>query len=516
MKKKVLLTNFNMVNYSGSELDTLTIANYFLYKNYDVTIFTIEAGYPLINEIDRKIKIVECIESDQLEKHYDLIWSHHYPLLDFLLFTKKIEADHVAYISLSSYEPYETIPPYYKYLDYVSILSKEGLDVIEKDGYDISNINILGNYSFKKYFDGKRKNLNKKIKKICVVSNHVPEEIIECRKLFKKDKIQFDIYGKDYKYVKVDDKLLKEYDVVISIGKTIYYGLSLGIPVYIYDHFGGDGYITKDNIEKSHYYNFSGRFSRRKLTGSELYNDIVNNYETAVNSADYNFDYAYKTFCFEEQMNLIVNNINSKKKFDVKYIYNNFESYIKTAGLFMREMIKKNLSIEVDDKFKLKRCRIYYDFGDGFSDENVEVFYYNCIDNNYKIDFSIKKGCRLIKIYFFEQSFIKFNILKINNKKIDLSNINNVICLDGDYLTVEGEIYLLFSVSKEKKVNLEFNIGPLISDKELISKYQNKIFEYEKIMKKNEDLMYKLQLIQNSRWYKIIQKIRKLLGKEKI
>ena len=35
-----------------------------------------------------------------------------------LLFTKKIEADHIAYISLSSYEPYETIPPYYKYLDY--------------------------------------------------------------------------------------------------------------------------------------------------------------------------------------------------------------------------------------------------------------------------------------------------------------------------------------------------------------------------------------------------------------
>ena len=56
--KKVLLTNFKLINYTGSELDTLTVANYFLDKNYDVTIYTLEYGYPLLNNIDKRIKII--------------------------------------------------------------------------------------------------------------------------------------------------------------------------------------------------------------------------------------------------------------------------------------------------------------------------------------------------------------------------------------------------------------------------------------------------------------------------
>ena len=47
--KKVLLTNFEMVNYSGSELDTFTMANYFFNHGYDVTIFTLRYNYPLLN-----------------------------------------------------------------------------------------------------------------------------------------------------------------------------------------------------------------------------------------------------------------------------------------------------------------------------------------------------------------------------------------------------------------------------------------------------------------------------------
>ena len=45
--KKILLTNVYMKNFSGSELDTITIANYLSDNGYDVTIFSLEFGFPL-------------------------------------------------------------------------------------------------------------------------------------------------------------------------------------------------------------------------------------------------------------------------------------------------------------------------------------------------------------------------------------------------------------------------------------------------------------------------------------
>lgn len=58
--KKVLLTNFQFKNLTGSEIDTKTVAEYFLKNKWDVTIFTFTYGYPLINELDSRIKIIDC------------------------------------------------------------------------------------------------------------------------------------------------------------------------------------------------------------------------------------------------------------------------------------------------------------------------------------------------------------------------------------------------------------------------------------------------------------------------
>jgi hypothetical protein len=54
-------------------------------------------------------------------------------------------------------------------------------------------------------------------------------------------------------------ELLDHYDCVISIGKTVQYCLVQGIPVFLYDRFGGPGYLNESNYELAEYYNFSGR-----------------------------------------------------------------------------------------------------------------------------------------------------------------------------------------------------------------------------------------------------------------
>ena len=44
-------------------------------------------------------------------------------------------------------------------------------------------------------------------------------------------------------------ELLDHYDCVISIGKTVQYCLVQGIPVFLYDRFGGPGYLNESNYD---------------------------------------------------------------------------------------------------------------------------------------------------------------------------------------------------------------------------------------------------------------------------
>ena len=55
----------------------------------------------------------------------------------------------------------------------------------------------------------------------------------------------------------------------------------MGIPVFVYDYMGGNGYVKPDTLDKEEYFNFSGRSSRRKLEGIFLANEIITNYQQA-------------------------------------------------------------------------------------------------------------------------------------------------------------------------------------------------------------------------------------------
>ncbi len=74
--------------------------------------------------------------------------------------------------------------------------------------------------------------------------------------------------------------LLKDADVVITIGKTVQYCLVSGTPVYVYDHYGGVGFLNDKNYEVAKIHNFSGREARRK-SGEKIAAEIMNKYEKA-------------------------------------------------------------------------------------------------------------------------------------------------------------------------------------------------------------------------------------------
>lgn len=345
--RRVLLTNYSYKGFSGSELDTLNIAEWFINKNYEVDIFCFEYGNELSKITDNRIRIIRYHDNSLLFSKYDIIWAHHFPLLYLVLFIRNVEAKYIHYVSLSSVVFIEDLPNYYKELTKVSVLSEEAKIRFITDGYDGKYINIFNNCVTNDFFVSKEK-LSKKINKICFVSNHAPDEILQLQKLFLKDGLVFDIFGIGFKYEIITSNLLKEYDVVISIGRTVNYSLSLGIPCYVYDHFGGDGYLTSNNIKDSFDYNFTGRFSRIKKTSIELYEDILNNYSICVKEQKYCRKFAKNNFDLDYKLNSFLKEIVDKPEVNICNIKENYKNIIKKNNTLIEFMDKYYLSINKD------------------------------------------------------------------------------------------------------------------------------------------------------------------------
>ena len=99
-----MLTNYFIVNFTGSELLTLSLAKFLNKLGNRVTVATFQFDNPLMQTaIKEQINVIKEIDSIKGEK-YDLIWSHHAPVLCACL-KRNIRAQKVIFSSLSPFEP---------------------------------------------------------------------------------------------------------------------------------------------------------------------------------------------------------------------------------------------------------------------------------------------------------------------------------------------------------------------------------------------------------------------------
>lgn len=339
MQKKVLITNFAIRDFTGSEIDSLDIANYFLEQGYKVDIFTLNFNEPLKSKVSKEISVYTYDNVDKLCNHYDLIWAHHFPLLDYLLFNKEITATYINFVSLSSYDPLEFPPIYYEDLSNLCLLSNEAKMTYENK-IDLKNYSIFPNYIPNEFLDVKPKEV-KALNKICIISNHVPEELEKCAEILNNEGIKTDIYGMRHKFVKITPELIKEYDLVITIGKSVLYALYLKIPCLVYDHFGGDLFINKENIANSFDFNFSGRASRIKLSADEIHQYIKENFEENLKSLDDNYNFVIQNCLLETNMKNILKKV-YEKQVDFDSLYKKY-GYLKNyTEAYVRDVFYRN------------------------------------------------------------------------------------------------------------------------------------------------------------------------------
>jgi len=124
------------------------------------------------------------------------------------------------------------------------------------------------------------------LRRIAVISNHVPAELREAAHALEGDGIRVDIIGSGDAPRLVTPALVDAYDCVVSIGHTAQKAMARQRPFYCYDHFGGPGYITPLNVEGERTICFSGRSARQTKRGGAIAEELKRQFDAVAASSE--------------------------------------------------------------------------------------------------------------------------------------------------------------------------------------------------------------------------------------
>ncbi len=310
----ILFTLIVFKRFTGSELVTLDQVEYFVKNGHNVDIFTLESGTPLIDHLPSCVNIIMPSNESELSTHYDLIISRQWPLLEYILFSKKIAVDKVYFEAISWRLPIDYFPYFYKSLTLCGYVSKRIKKKLESIGYDTKDSIYFPNYSKSDFFDYNYiiRNPNTP-KRIAFVSNHAPQELEQAAAVLKKDgNIECTFFGMNHTQVLITPKVLSEYDLVVSIGKTVFFAISMGVPCYLYDETCSIGYITPDNYQRCLEGNMAGSENKQNKDPNIIAEELLSGYPTAAENSSQLKEYARRDFFFDDLMNKLLEDLDRR------------------------------------------------------------------------------------------------------------------------------------------------------------------------------------------------------------
>lgn len=267
---KVLILTNHFKEYSGSEIQALEIYKYFKQNNISVKIYANALDQQLTQHIDIK-DIIENINNINIQE-FNFIWAQH--AIFAMLFKNKPFLTHgmkIFSVHLSPYELLElTSINYMKEIGAIFLAnSEETKEKLLEFNVDSGQILVTYNCAPQEF---EKDIIPHKINNILAISNHLPNELSDALSKLKSD-FNVDIIGTNHKKILISSEFINKYDLIISIGKSVQYGILSNKFIYCYDRFGGPGFLTDSNFEKAKYYNFSGRGFEKKIS-SQIYNEI--------------------------------------------------------------------------------------------------------------------------------------------------------------------------------------------------------------------------------------------------
>jgi hypothetical protein len=289
---KILLTLDEFRDFGGAELVVLELMEWFAAEGWSVVLLTRSCGGPLREEVDQLVReqrltIHEGLGADINPHDFDLMWIAHsvVPLSVLTLLTSGFPRCPVLWLHMGSLHPRESVVlPEIESALATTILTVSGRTrerMIEL-GLPPQNMAIFDNPVPASFANESNPRPEGDLRTILCVSNHPPEEIRQLESVMGHRGVNVDTLGAGgNRGGRLTPQLLSAYDAVITIGKTTQYCLAMGIPVYSYDHFGGVGWLTADNVQTEAFHNFTGYRTGHKRTTLDIAQELVGGFQQA-------------------------------------------------------------------------------------------------------------------------------------------------------------------------------------------------------------------------------------------
>ena len=330
--KRFLITQPMIHGLNGSTLVALELAEYLQSIGASVEVYTYFSDYPAKGFFEAKeIKITTASDNPIYKtSDFDYIWVHSQviPISIIDSLSDSSDSSHPIFV-FHHMSPFDWIPderPYIydleeKLASVSSFIAEETKE--EQQGYYTDRVpSLYFPNPAPQAFSKIKRTYRDELKKVLIVSNHPPQELLEARQALQAEGIEVDSFGElSENYSLITPEIISKYDVVITIGKTVQYCLTAGTPVYVYDHFGGSGYLSDNNFEKVFSRNFSGRDCETKKDAQQIVSDLISGYSEATKFHKSQRKHFIKKFSIDNVFPSFIKEVKGRdiEKFDQRY-----------------------------------------------------------------------------------------------------------------------------------------------------------------------------------------------------
>lgn len=274
---RILMTNLRLTWYSGSDTYLYTLGKELMKRGHRVGIYSPnispilqgrrfkEAGFEVIESLEKEVNKVNNLDFDIIHGQHNIVLSNVHNVLS------KVPVIFVSHGVLPEPEKYPRDVLISKYI----AVSEEVLEYQFKDIAKEKKEIIRNPIDTDRYYYAPKK-VGKNLK-ILIVSNYYNNEW-NGREIWEAAKIlnaEIDVIGTNGKMTFETEKIIKDCDIAIGLGRSILEVMSMGKPVIVGDYNGYDGVLTPTNYLKIRKSNFSGRCNKEKWNGKKLADEIA-------------------------------------------------------------------------------------------------------------------------------------------------------------------------------------------------------------------------------------------------
>ena len=282
---KILMFTSHIRQISGATVVMHELATELQSMGHRVEVCAATIGAPMADAFDTAQVPLHDLSSVPDLGDFDLVFSHHHVLPAVMsLRPETVALPRIISISLSPFSPLEMPGAIVDLAESVVANSPETAEQLIEFGIPSDAIFVFEN-ACPRSFDQSRPR-QRHLSRLLAVSNHLPPELDQAFKLLADEGISVTHVGLPKEQTRVTPEMIQDHDAVVTIGKTVQYAICGQTPVYIYDHFGGPGWLRTENFDLALYHNFSGRCCARKLDAEALKQELLSGYDDAAGQAE--------------------------------------------------------------------------------------------------------------------------------------------------------------------------------------------------------------------------------------